>query len=566
MNYLSLLGLLLVLGGAMGCDTAPNQSKTPPPQPEAGAQTPTFGNTYTERKIARLLEVVKQDSQQQDAIAQLDALQQALCLEADAPQNTSLLFELNRQMSTAVRGLNARYALLFFKKAIAIGSTGPKRLDVFPLMGAMAGLYLDIGKPDSALFWYHQARVEAKLYYGKPAQASSLNNLGVFYTRTGQSDSALYYYNLATTVLGGIAHDSILYCSIRDNLAQEQVNKGNYASALPTYQFNDSIYVREGRWSRVLANRVRWLTAKQHIGLPIAKEIEALEQFVMAQKKQLRDEDILTFYKFAKAYFFKAQKTEAAQHFDAVFLLEQERVEQKEKAQMDLLINAFLSTQAIRFRQELKMYQLESEAARQSLRFTKLLTLLLLLFGGLGAGTLVFFLQRRKRELDLAHRLATAELRAKELEAQTMAQTLQLQKQDLVTVALHNTQAIDQNRRMVERLGTVLRSKENVEQGIRTLMLELQNQEQLGERTQLAQEHIQTVNAAFFQALKERFPSLTKTEMDLCGYLRAHLSNKEIAQLKNIAPSSVKMGKNRLRKKFGLGEDDDLEHFLQKIK
>lgn len=566
MNHLSLLGILLVLWCSASCDAPPSQSKTPPLQPEAGAQTPTFGNIYTEQKIAQLLESVKQDSQQQDAIAQLDALQQALCLEADAPQNTSLLFELNRQMGNAVRGLNARYALLFFKKAIAIGLTGPKRLDVFPLMGALAGLYMDIGKPDSALFWYHQARMDAKRYYGQPAQASSLNNLGVFYAKTGQSDSARSYYNLATTVLGGIRNDSILYCSIRDNLAQEQVNKGNHALAISTYQFNDSIYVREARWSRVLANRVKWLTAKQHLGMPIAKEIEGLEQFVKTKKKYLKDEDILSFYELCKKYFFATKNAEALERYDQLFLSERERVEQKNKAQIDLLINAFLSTQAIRFRQELKMYRLESEAAQQSLRFTRLLTLLLLVFGGLGAGALVFFFQRRKRELDLAHRLATAELRAKELEAQAMAQTLQLQKQDLVTVALHNTQAIDQNRRMLERLGAVLRSKENVEQGIRTLMLELQNQDQLGERTQLAQEHIQTVNAAFFQALKERFPSLTKTEMDLCGYLRAHLSNKEIAQLKNIAPSSVKMGKNRLRKKFGLGEDEDIEHFLQKIK
>jgi len=172
-------------------------------------------------------------------------------------------------------------------------------------------------------------------------------------------------------------------------------------------------------------------------------------------------------------------------------------------------------------------------------------------------------MRRRKRELDLAHRLTVAELRTKELEAKAMAQALEIQKRDITTVALHNTQVLDNRRHIVERLSDIVRQKKNTEEALRTFIVELQTLEQVSDRARLVQENIDRANAEFYQMLSARFPTLSKAEVELCGYLRVNLSSKDIAALKNIAPASVKMSKNRLRKKMGVGPDADLYAFIQ---
>ena len=53
-----------------------------------------------------------------------------------------------------------------------------------------------------------------------------------------------------------------------------------------------------------------------------------------------------------------------------------------------------------------------------------------------------------------------------------------------------------------------------------------------------------------FKLLREQYPKLTQTEIQLCSMIRMNLSNKEIATILNILPDSVKKAKQRLRKKL----------------
>ena len=73
------------------------------------------------------------------------------------------------------------------------------------------------------------------------------------------------------------------------------------------------------------------------------------------------------------------------------------------------------------------------------------------------------------------------------------------------------------------------------------------------------------VNTEFYHNLIRQFPTLTKSEVDLCGLLKLNLSNKEISALKNVSPDSVKMARNRLRKKIGIQPEEDIYAFISKI-
>lgn len=515
-----------------------------------------------ESGIRYLMRQAKQRNKQGLYLDALNSLQLALVLEEYVAPNTQTVFDLNNFMGRVLADFSPRYALLFMKKAVTITRIRPeldKHKERFQMLGVIAGLHNTLTETDSARFWYRQALSEAYARCNAPGQASALNNLGFFYSELGHADSAMYYFQFALRTLGSIKLDTMLYCSISDNIAQEHERKGDYGFAIRTYRLHDTIFSRRKRWNRILLNRIRLLNAAYMLGhTGVAGDINHLANFVEQHRPNLLDRDVLRFYKFAKDFFLKTGNINDIRRYDLILNSVKDSIERKNKMRTELVSNAFLNIQATHFRDDVEAYRTESATARK-------IAWIILIAGLISVGLLSLLMHRRKRELKLAHRLTVAELRAKELEAQAMTQALALQKRDITMVALHNTQVLGNTRRiLLDRLTALnTREKEQTERGIRTLIGELQAQEQLNERVQLIQENIDRVNTEFYQTLKIRFPAMTKSEVELCGYLRIGLSNKDIAVLKNIAASSVKMGKNRLRKKLELPAEEDLYEFLR---
>ena len=77
--------------------------------------------------------------------------------------------------------------------------------------------------------------------------------------------------------------------------------------------------------------------------------------------------------------------------------------------------------------------------------------------------------------------------------------------------------------------------------------------------------HFEEVHPRFFQALTQRTPGLSLTDIRHCAYIRLDLDTKEIARLLNIAPTSVQIARVRLKKKLELDRTQDLKEFIRSI-
>jgi hypothetical protein len=69
----------------------------------------------------------------------------------------------------------------------------------------------------------------------------------------------------------------------------------------------------------------------------------------------------------------------------------------------------------------------------------------------------------------------------------------------------------------------------------------------------------------FTDRLLERFPNLSKTDVQLSIYYRMGLSTRDIARLQGKQPQTVTMARYRLRKEIDLPEDQDLTIFFNSI-
>lgn len=76
--------------------------------------------------------------------------------------------------------------------------------------------------------------------------------------------------------------------------------------------------------------------------------------------------------------------------------------------------------------------------------------------------------------------------------------------------------------------------------------------------------HFNEVHPNFFDRLSENW-NLTNNESRICAYLKIGLENKEIAALTNVESASVRRALNRLKKKLGLTQEENLRDFINEL-
>lgn len=81
----------------------------------------------------------------------------------------------------------------------------------------------------------------------------------------------------------------------------------------------------------------------------------------------------------------------------------------------------------------------------------------------------------------------------------------------------------------------------------------------------LFQTHFESVHPRFFSELRDRGSHLTENELKHCAYVQLQLTNKEVANMHGISPGSVKMARNRIKKKLNLMAEESLSKFLSSM-
>jgi DNA-binding CsgD family transcriptional regulator len=80
------------------------------------------------------------------------------------------------------------------------------------------------------------------------------------------------------------------------------------------------------------------------------------------------------------------------------------------------------------------------------------------------------------------------------------------------------------------------------------------------------QKNIDLIHEHFFRNLRERYPSLTHSDLRFCALLRLNLSTKDIAKFTNLTVRGVETARYRLRRKFNIPSDMSLVTFLIEMK
>ncbi|WP_334125783.1 hypothetical protein [Empedobacter brevis] len=173
--------------------------------------------------------------------------------------------------------------------------------------------------------------------------------------------------------------------------------------------------------------------------------------------------------------------------------------------------------------------------------------------------------QKMAREKEDAEQQAMMQLQLeKEEQARLKAEQalLDLRKQQLEKEALANSLIIDRKNETLKQI------QDKIESGEAAHIKKLLKEEMLIQADfEDIKMQVQELHPDFFNRLSERArQKLTPLDLKYCTYLYLKMDTKQIAQALHVEPQSVRMFKYRLKQKFGLGKEDDLESFLAEIK
>ncbi len=170
-------------------------------------------------------------------------------------------------------------------------------------------------------------------------------------------------------------------------------------------------------------------------------------------------------------------------------------------------------------------------------------------------------LQKQKED---AEQQAVLQLRFEQEEQARLKaeqELLDIRRQQLEKEALANSL-------LIERKNDTLRQiREKIQQGESADIQKLIKEEMLMQADfEVIKMQIQELHPDFFKRLAELAQQkLTALDLRYCTYLYLNMTTKQIAQALHVEPQSVRMFKYRLKQKFGLGKESDLEALLTKL-
>lgn len=175
----------------------------------------------------------------------------------------------------------------------------------------------------------------------------------------------------------------------------------------------------------------------------------------------------------------------------------------------------------------------------------------------------------------------------KEYEAEQVEQNIKMHEQErLIAVQQQQLLQVELSAKSKDLASMALGvfAKNEVLEKLRTAVQELLVKGQYGRKNletllKLINENIETqefwdvfqnnfdlIHEKFFRNLRERYPSLTATDLRFCALLRLNLSTKDIAQMTNLTIRGVEAARYRLRKKFDIPDGTGLVDFLIDLK
>jgi hypothetical protein len=153
------------------------------------------------------------------------------------------------------------------------------------------------------------------------------------------------------------------------------------------------------------------------------------------------------------------------------------------------------------------------------------------------------------------------------LEKEKLEADIRHKNNELSSLTLHITQKNEMINKIANQLSRTIQesAEETTLKNLKDIRSSLQKALDSNLEWEKFTDHFDIVHDGFLKKLQTQFPELSSSTLKLCAFLKMRLSSKQIASLMNTAPDSVLKARYRLRVKFNLDKETNLEEFLNSL-
>ncbi len=429
--------------------------------------------------------------------------------------------------------------------------------------GQLGRSYIDLGEYDKAIESYSKA---VQFATRKEMVVAHTNSKGYVFFKAGRYKDSRETYQNALSIFskhGGI--DSIQYRILQSNLASVDFAQG----------MNDSGMQRLYKLEQNFETGYNWFYAEVYLKmLPILieqKECEEAGRLLKNWQSSLGDDKVsngrLKFleYKIKQLQLCDGVGVEKIQQ---EYLLLNEALKQQTLDR--LIIIEKLQRDELKKRLKLVSDNLKLKKASEK-QYIKLMVvsvslLVLVLIGAFVWWRSIKSRQRRKEKyLHLREELMQESERSANLKREMEAKELVNKKLELKQML----QSMNNNATLLEeiqgRLSSLRNKEEGIQEAVTDLLQFLKSHAGAQAINEVIEQNVEIIGGDFRDRLFDKHGEFTPSEIQLVLLLRIGLSTKEMALMKSVEPSSIRIFKHRLKIKLGLEKNQDLVSYIQKF-
>jgi tetratricopeptide (TPR) repeat protein/DNA-binding CsgD family transcriptional regulator len=506
----------------------------------------------------------------------IEYLQKALKIKEDIGDNRKIAGSLNNIGSIFKTNGNYPMALEYYQNALKIYEELEDKNGIATCLNNIGTIHNTQGNSAKALVNYKESLKLREEIGDKKGKISCIKNIGAIYYYQKDYVQALEYFEKALKIAEDIGSKlRIAGCFISVG-SIHQIN-GDYSKALDyfqkslsireeigdkagiceSYEYIGSVYLELKNYTKALDYTLK--------SLPIANELELLEA-----QKNIHEQLAIIFEatginkKALKNYKLYKKLNDSIfneENIKIITGLEYQYKFDKEK-------------QVIKLEQKRKDDIQKEEAKRQrivrNLFFVSFILMLMIALVVLRS-----FLQKRKANTIL-------KAQKKEIEGQNNLIKLNTKmiiqfendkheleltnkQKDVELLNINNQLKIKMKNDLIIDLQKLNKSKTDLDTGIQSIINKLKRQISEESKIDILQENIDEIGSDFNNRIKQKFPDLSKSEIEILSYLKLKLSNKEIAIQRNTSSNAVGVILHRLKQKCNIETTNDLKKFIEEF-
>ncbi len=396
-------------------------------------------------------------------------------------------------------------------------------------------------------------------------KSNIISDIGISYRQLGDTENAFKYLKEAL-YNAEQEKDSAWIGIIKGNLGDVWMDKKNYENAIPLLEEDMKMSLKYDEFSNLITTTIQlgncynalknYPKANEYYqkAYQLYKDKELILKTVMGISRY--ETEIKLYEGFVKLYdntkdFDKAYKYQTlAKHLrDSLNTLQgQEKIS------------------LMQSKYEFEQKDTQNKLLENNVNSQKLISWIIFLSALAGIIALTFFVIIYRIRLKNAKIKRKADTEISQLKQQQFEENIALHEREIIEIKLLVTQKTNVLEKLEIELALITQHNEEGRLQAQKIVNVVKDELNLGNDINKFKNYVENTHADFFIQLSKQYPTLSLMDLRMCGYIRANMQNKEIAQVMNIKYDSLRVNKLRLRKKMSVETEKQLYVLLQEIK